>query len=403
MLPQQIQQLQQQLGMYATNINALRNEISSNPHSANREMLAQYEAVYNQIHQQIQQYSQQQHTYNTQPQYQPHPQQQPLHNIGGINTIQPTSPSGSGGFSKYAMDQDTQQTVENVTVPGMDITPLNTTPNSSTDTIPLFGEDYEPLALHPSTKEVLGDKHRWILCGPPDDTVYPKPIQIEGDDIGVIDLIALSNCSSSILKEYIHVIEDGSVGVCGVDVIEVIHSNNPTIYKSLPKLLASDLNLDNMNYDNDNVNLAITAHFNSYLKLGCFGYHTIDNVGDIPDLIDLTDSDDKPTDYIGTVRDIIPSLGLTIERDKEYIDNIRITQQAAMVICRNEDMCTLLGTITTEPMSLTLKSNRGLYQLLLTATDSFKDTTILFIVTPEHNYKGIYNAYTKIICIEQIA
>ena len=399
MMTQQVQDLQQQLNTYGANINALRNEIATNPHSANHEILKQYEAAYIQIQQQIQQL-QQQPMYN--PQQQLQTQQPQAFGMGGIHTTQATNPFGSGSVSKYAMNQPTQPEVVKQVVPNIDTHTIDTTPNQDVDIIPLFGEDYEPLARHPSTKEVLGNRYRWLLCGPPDDTTYPEPIEIEGEDIIDIDLIALTNCSSSDLKGYIYVIDDGSIAVCDVDVIEVIHSNNPTMYKSLPALIATDTSHFNMDYDSDNVNLAITAHFNSYLRLGCFGYHTIENVGDISDLLDLTDADDKPTDYIGTVRDILPSLSLSIERDKEYIDNIRITQQATMVVCRNEDMSSLLETITTEPKALTLKSNRGLYELLMGATNSFKDKTILFIVTPEHNYKGIYNAYTKIICIERI-
>ena len=400
MTTQQVQYLQQQLNTYGANINALRNEIATNPHSANHEILKQYETAYVQIQQQLQQLQNQQ-MYN--PQQQLQSQQPQSFSMGNMHTTQPTNPFGSGTVSKYAMYQDTQPEVKKQVTPNADTYAVNTAPTQDADIIPLFGEDYEPLARYPSTKEILGNKYRWLLCGPPDDTTYPEPIKIEGEDIIDIDLIALTNYSSSDLKGYIYVIEDGNIGVCDVDVIEVIHTTNPTLYKSLSALIATDISRYKIDYDNDNVNLSITAHFNSYLRLGCFGYHTIENIGDISDLLDLTDSDDKPTDYIGTVRDIIPSLSLTIERDKDYIDNIHITQEATMVLCRNEDMSSLLETITTEPKSLTLKSNRGLYELLMSATNNFKDKTILFIVTPQRNYKGVYNSYTKIICIERIS
>ena len=399
MISQQIQNLQQQLQTYGATINALRNEIATNPHSANHEILRQYEAAYAQMQQQLQQLQNQQ-MYNQQ-QLQSH---QPYTlGGGGIHSAQPTNPFESGSVSKYAMFQDTQSETEKHVIPNPNTHTIDSTLNQDEDLIPLFGEDYEPLARHPSTKEILGNKYRWLLCGPPDDTTYPKPIKIEGEDAIEIDLIALTNYSSSDLKEYIYLVDEGATGVCDVDVVEVIYTDNPMLYKSLSALVSTDFSHLNIDYDNDNVNLSITAHFNSYLKLGCFGYHTIENVGDIPELLDITNSEDKPTDYIGTVRDILPSLSLSIERDKNYMDNIRITQQATMVICRNEDMSSLLETITTEPKSLTLKSNRGLYEFLMDATNDFEDKTILYIVTPRHNYKGVYNSYTKIICIERIA
>lgn len=399
-----IQQLQEQLNTYGNTIIALRNEIASNPHSANHEMLKQYEAAYVQTQHQIQQHPQnpqRQQVYNPQQPQQPFNQQPTAFNIGSINSNQHNNMIGGGSISKYAMNQEPESVLDNSVVSNVDTHTINTVSNSPADTTPLFGEDYEPLARHPSTKEVLGDRHQWLLCGPPDDTTYPDPIEIEGEDIVDIDLIALTSYSSSDLKQYIHVIEDGNIAVCDVEVTELIHSDNPTMYKSLSTLMSVDVN--HFNIENDNVNLSVTEHFNSYLRLGCFGYHTIENVGDISDLLDLTNSNDKPTDYIGTVRDIIPSLSLTVERDKEYIDNIRIIQKATMVICRNEDMRSLLATITTEPKALTLKSNRGLYELLMGVTNNFKDKVILFIATPDHNYKGVYNTYTKKICIERIA